>query len=669
MVRHARVIPLDVVQAKGAGHAGTAASLTPALYVLFQEFLRHDPAAPHWPGRDRFVLSCGHASLGLYVQLWLAGYGLELDDLRRARTLDSLTPGHPEFGHTPGVETTTGPLGQGIGNAVGMAMESARLRRLLETDLLSPTVWCLASDGDLQEGISHEASSLAGTLQLPGLILVWDDNAISIEGDTAITFAEDVLARYQAYGWCTLTIEDAEDPRELRSVFARAEQASGQGPVFVRLRSRIGHPMPRIGGTAAAHAGAPGDAEIAGAKRHLGLDPDATFAMPEVLLAHARRVAVRGAHAHADWQRDLATWQRHQPQQAALLTRMRARDISPALEALACLRDSPTTVATRVASAAVLDKVMPELPELWGGSADLAGTNGTHVTSVDNFLPAGLLSNDWPGQPGGQLLHFGIREHAMGAIVNGIALGGVTRPFGATFLVFSDYLRPAVRLAALMGVPSVFVWSHDSVAVGEDGPTHQPLEHLWSYRAIIGLSVTRPADWVETVDVWRRILERPAGPVALTLSRQSVPVVAAATSYETGAARGAYTVFGDEDAEADALIIATGSEVSLAIEAARLLGEAQTTVRVVSAPCLEWFLQEPAEYRERVLPAAITSRVSVEAGSDLGWYRWIGSHGRAVSVTDYGQSGDGAHLLRRLGVNVDAVVDAVRASMHAAGTS
>jgi len=666
VVRHARVLPLEIVQAKGAGHAGTASSLTPALYVLFQGFLRHDPAAPEWAGRDRFVLSCGHASLALYLQLWLCGYGLELDDLGRARTIDSRTPGHPERGHTPGVETTTGPLGQGVANAVGIAMEGARLERLLGTDLYSPRVWCFASDGDMEEGISHEASSLAGTLGLQKLIVVWDDNGISIEGDTSIAFGEDVEARYRAYGWHTLEIADGEDPAALRDAFTRAHELSLHGPVLVRLRTRIGHPMPTVGGTAGAHSGAPGADEVRATKELLGLDPERELYMPQHLLAHARAVADRGAHAHAEWRVREERWRSEDPDAAALLDRMRQRDVSEALAALDELRDQAQPAATRAAGAAVLERIAPLLPELWGGSADLAESNGTRISTVDSFLPMDAVSEQWPGGHGGQLVHFGIREHAMGAILNGIALGGVSRPFGATFFVFSDYMRPAVRLAALMSLPVVYVWSHDSIAVGEDGPTHQPLEHLWSYRAIPGLAVVRPADWVETVDAWRRVLADPSGPTALVLSRQKLPVVAQDIRPEEGATRGAY-ILRDPDGAVDAIVIATGSEVAVALGAAELLDAEGIGIRVVSAPCLEWFEQQDADYRAHVLPAHVRCRVSVEAGTDTGWHRYIGLDGRAVAVHGYGTSGAGDILLERAGITVDAVCAALRDSLREAG--
>jgi transketolase len=661
VVRHARVLPLEIVQAKGSGHAGTAVSLAPALYLLFQEFLRHDPADPTWPGRDRFVLSCGHTSLSLYLQLYLSGYGLELHDLKQARKIDSRTPGHPERGHTAGVETTTGPLGQGVANAVGIAMEAQRMRRLLDTDLYSPRVWCVASDGDMEEGITHEASSLAGTLKLPGLIVVWDDNRISIEGDTAIAFAEDTARRYEAYGWKVLEIFDAEDPAEIRRIYAEACDID-DAPVFIRLHSRLGNPMPTVGGTAKAHAGGPGVDEIAATKTVLGLDPQSSFDMPEPLLQHARQVADRGRRAHAEWTQHQADWAAKHPEQAAELDRMMRRDVSPALAALADVRAAAEPLATRVASGRVLNAVAPFLPELWGGSCDLAESNGTLIEGAASFLPTEGTMGQWTGGPGGQVVHFGIREHAMGAILNGMALAGISRPFGATYLVFSDYQRPAVRLAALMKLPVTFIWSHDSIMVGEDGPTHQPIEQLWSYRAMPGLAVVRPADTVETADAWRRILTRAEdGPTALALSRQKVPIVAAATSYDNGASRGAYTVWGDSDAEA--LIIATGSEVSLAIEAAERLRAEGIAAKVVSAPCLEWFEAEDKDYQDQVLPPQIRARVSVEAGTDTGWYRWIGSTGRTVGINTYGASGAGEILMQRLGVTVADIMTAVRESI------
>ncbi|SKB08299.1 transketolase [Aeromicrobium choanae] len=666
-VRHARILPLDVVQAKGNGHAGTAVSLTPALYVLFQEYLRHDPARPDWEGRDRFVLSAGHTSLSLYLQHYLSGYGLELDDLKKARALGSLTPGHPEWGHTPGVETTTGPLGQGVGNAVGLAMSARRVHALLEPDvepdagLFRYRTWCVAGDGCLSEGVSQEASSLAGTLGLDGLILVWDDNRISIEGDTAIAFTEDVVGRYRSYGWAIVEIEDAEDPAAIRAGYDAAVAVTDR-PVFIRLRTRIGHPMPTVGGTAGAHSGAPGEDEVAATKVALGLDPEQFFAMPSEALDHARRVRERGAAAREEWQRRYDAWRAAHPEPAALHDRMRDRDVTPtAREGLAALRAQPQKAATRIASGAVLNEISAELPWLWGGSADLAETNNVAIKDARSFTPTGYAGDEWPGGPDGTLVHFGIREHAMGAVLNGIALAGYSHPFGATFFVFSDYMRPSVRLAALMGLPVTYVWTHDSVGVGEDGPTHQPVEHLWAHRAIPGLDVVRPADWVETVDAWSRALGSDR-PTALVLSRQGVPVVGDAVPAGEGAVRGAY-VLADVTTTPDAIIVATGSEVGLALQARDTLANEGIGVRVVSAPCLEWFEEQDLAYRESVLPRAVTARVSVEAGTGTGWHRYVGTNGEIVSVEEFGASGAGDLVLAERGITAEAVVAAVHRSI------
>ncbi|MFS0886452.1 transketolase [Aeromicrobium sp. 179-A 4D2 NHS] len=670
-VRHARVLPLDIVQAKGNGHAGTAVSLTPALYVLFQEYLRHDPAQPDWEGRDRFVLSAGHTSLSLYLQHYLSGYGLELDDLRQARALHSLTPGHPEWGHTPGVETTTGPLGQGVGNAVGMAMAARRTHALLQPDtdpedgLFRFRTWCVAGDGCLAEGVAQEASSLAGTLGLDGLILIWDDNRITIEGGTDIAFTEDVAARYRAYGWEVVEIDDAEDPAAIRAGYDAALAVTGK-PVFVRLRTRIGHPMPTVGGTAGAHSGAPGEDEVKATKIALGLDPEQSLVMPQDALDHARLVLERGAKAREAWEHRYSQWREEQPEAAALHDALRRRELPAEVrEKLAALRAEPQKVATRIASGAVLNAVSADLPWLWGGSADLAETNNVAIAGARSFTPTAYKGDDWPGGPDGTLVHFGIREHAMGAVLNGIALAGHSHPFGATFFVFSDYMRPSVRLAALMGLPVTYVWTHDSVGVGEDGPTHQPVEHLWSHRAIPGLDVVRPGSWTETIDAWTRILEsdRPAG---LVLSRQGVPVTGAEVLPEHGAARGAY-VLADTEGTPDAIIVATGSEVGLAMTAREQLAEDGVAVRVVSAPCLEWFEEQDRAYRESVLPRSITARVSVEAGTGTGWHRYVGTDGEIVSVEEFGASGAGDLVLAERGITVEAVVSAVRRTIAATG--
>jgi len=654
VVAHARVLPLDVVQANGAGHAGTAVSLTPALYVLFQEVLRHDPAGPAWPGRDRFVLSAGHASLALYVQLYLSGYGLEMDDLRRTRKLGSRTPGHPERGVTPGVETSTGPLGQGLGHAVGMAMAARRVRALLDPDAApgdSPfdvRVWCLASDGDLQEGVSHEVAALAGRQRLEHLVVLWDDNRISIEGDTSLATAEDTPARFAAYGWRVLEVADAEDPARVRAALTEAARPAG-APTFVRLRTRIGHPMPHVGGTAAAHAGAPGADEVAATKALLGL-PDAPFSMPDELLAHARRVRERGAAAHAAWRERLAAWRAAHPERAALLDRLERRALPDGWADALPTFESGRSVATRVASSQVLAALAGVLPELWGGSADLAESTGLDVAAWTDALPE---------NPDGRQVHFGIREHGMTAVLAGVALFGLTRAVGSTYFVFSDYLRPALRVAALMHLPVTLVLTHDSLAVGEDGPTHQPVEHLWSLRAVPGLDVVRPADARETVAAWRVLLERER-PTALVLSRQGLPVLDVPDdAVLAGVRRGAWVVA--DDPEPDVVLLATGSEVSLALAARAALAARGVAARVVSAPCLEWFAEQDAAYREAVLPPGLRARVAVEAGVDQGWYRYVGLDGCVVGVADYGLSGAGDQVLAARGVHVDAVVDAALA--------
>ncbi len=673
VVAHARVLPLDIVQAKGNGHAGTAVSLTPALYVLFQEYLRHDPADDRWWGRDRFVLSAGHTSLSLYLQLYLSGYGLEIEDLRAARAFGSLTPGHPEFGHTRGVETSTGPLGQGIANAVGMAMARQRMRTMLDPHApagQSPfdhRIWCLAGDGCLQEGISHEAGALAGHLKLEDLILIWDDNEVTIEGDTAIATSEDVPARWAAYGWHIVTIDDAEDPDAIRAGFDAAVAHRG-GPVFVRLRTRIGHPMPTVGGTGAAHSGAPGADEIARTKQILGLDPEEWFAMPAELLEHARTVRRRGAAAHAEWDERLEGWRQQNPAAAELHARLERGALPDGwLDALPVFAPGEA-LATRIANARVLEALTERLPELWGGSADLAETNGTMVAGMESFLPPYATSEEWPGAPGGRMLHFGIREHAMGGILNGISVTSPTRPYGATFLCFSDYMRPSVRLAALMKLPVTYIWTHDSVALGEDGPTHQPVEHLWALRGIPGMTLVRPADGNETVAAWIRMMTRPDGPVGLALSRQALPTLDVDRQVVLdGTGRGAYVVADHGGGGLpDLVLIATGSEVSLALQAREELGTAGVRARVVSAPCLEWFDHESEEYRDAVLPPEVAARVSVEAGNGVGWHRYVGSHGEVVSVEDFGVSGSGAAVLAAAGLTVEHVVAAAHRSLERA---
>lgn len=668
LIRHARVIPLDVVQHKGSGHAGTAVGLTPFMTALFSRVLRHDPNDPEWLGRDRFVLSCGHTSLSLYLQLFLSGYGLEMDDLRAARTLDSLTPGHPEWGHTAGVETTTGPLGQGIGNAVGMALAARRVRGMLDADEeagQSPfdyRIFCLASDGDLQEGISHEAAALAGHLGLSNLVLIWDDNEISIEGDTAIAASEDVSARMRAYGWATTEITDAESLDEAERVLSAAPLEAGK-PTFIRLRSRIGYPMPTLGGTGKAHAGAPGADEVAATKRELGLDPDQSFDFPQQLLDSSRQAAAeRGSALRESWRTGYEAWADANPENKQLLDRLTDRTLPEGWDAEFPEFEPGSSLATRIASSQTLAAAGAAIPELWGGSADLAETNGTWGPDFPSMLRPGAVSEEWPGDEYGRVLHFGIREHGMGSILNGIALNGLTRIFGATFFVFSDYMRPSVRLAALMELPVIYVWTHDSVAVGEDGPTHEPVEHLWAYRSIPGLNVVRPGDANETVACYRRILGEDRGPTALVLSRQNLPTLDEVETIRAGASRGGYVLSGAEDPEL--ILIATGSELHLAVDCAQQLESEGIAVRVVSMPSIEWFDEQTEEYRESVLPASVAARVSIEAGAAQGWYRFLGTHGVPVSVEGYGFSGAGADVLQRKGITAEAVIAAAHETLR-----
>jgi transketolase len=678
-----RLLALDAVEKVGNGHPGTAMSLAPAAYLLFQRHLRHDPSDPHWLGRDRFVLSAGHSSLTLYIQLYLSGYPLTLDDLKALRTWGSATPGHPEWGHTPGVETTTGPLGQGLATAVGMAMQARRLRGLLDPDAPPGTspfdhhVYVLASDGDMQEGVASEASSLAGTQQLDNLTVLWDDNRISIEDDTSVAFTEDVCARYEAYGWQVQRVDwttpdegYTEDVAALDAALERARAVTDR-PSFVALRTIIGWPAPAKQNTGAIHGSKAGAEEVRATKALLGFDPEETFVVEADVLARARAVAERGAALRAGWEQQLAHWQALHPDRAELLARLRERRLPDGWDAdlpdYAPVRAAGGAVATRVASGAVLSALAPHLPELWGGSADLAGSNNTTPAGEPSFLPPHRSSGMFRGHWHGRVLHFGVREHAMGAILNGIALGGLTRPYAGTFLVFSDYMRPAVRLAALMQLPVTYVWTHDSIGLGEDGPTHQPVEHLAALRAIPGLAVVRPADAVETVGAWTAVLRRhgafPSGPVGLALTRQDVPVLAGTDPAAVD--RGGYVLAPSPTGRADVLLLATGSEVAIALEAADLLAAEGVGAQVVSMPCLEWFAEQDVEYREAVLPAAVGARVSVEAGVSLPWHRLVGDHGRCVSLETFGASADHRTLYARLGLTSAAVAQAARDSLAA----
>ena len=668
-----RALAMDAVQKAGNGHPGTAMSLAPAAYLLFQRFLRHDPADPTWLGRDRFVLSCGHSSLTLYIQLFLSGYGLTIDDLEAFRTWGSLTPGHPEHGHTVGVETTTGPLGQGLSTAVGMAMASRYQRGLRDPDApwgFSPfdhRVWVIASDGDLEEGISGEASSLAGLQRLGNLCVIWDDNHISIEGDTAVAFSEDVAARYAAYGWHVHHVGMAPDGDvDIMALAQALEEARirQDRPTFIAMRSVIAWPAPHLRNTGKAHGSALGADEVAATKVALGLDPQRDFQVDPDVLARARAVGERGAQIHAEWNTSYEAWRAEHPDRAKLLDRLLKRELPESLaEALPSFQPG-TSIATRAASGQVINAIAPVMPEFWGGSADLAESNNTTIEGGLSFLPAGTPIKD--ASPYGRILHFGIREHAMGAILNGIALEGLTRPFGGTFLVFSDYMRGAVRLAALMQTSVIYVWTHDSVGLGEDGPTHQPIETLWALRALPGLAIVRPCDGDETAQAWLEALRR-GTPTGLVLSRQALPNLDhAQLGSASGVARGAYVLAEADGDKPSVILIATGSEVQVALAARDLLQQGGVATRVVSAPCLEWFEAQDDDYRESVLPASVSVRVSVEAGATLGWWRYVGSDGAVVGIDHFGASADGKLLFEKFGITPQAVADTARACLDRA---
>ncbi|MER5544950.1 transketolase [Streptomyces sp. NPDC002589] len=667
----ARLLAADAVQKVGNGHPGTAMSLAPAAYTIFQKVMRHDPADPEWTGRDRFVLSPGHTSLTLYTQLFLSGYELELDDLKAFRTQGSKTPGHPEYGHTAGVETTTGPLGQGVANAVGMAMAARFERGLFDPDApegTSPfdhTVWAIVSDGDLEEGVSAEASSLAGHQKLGNLVFLYDDNHISIEGDTATAFSEDVLKRYEAYGWHTQRIAptaDGDIDAPALYTALKAAQAETERPSIIAMRTIIAWPAPNARNTEASHGSALGAAEIAATKRVLGFDPEQTFQVEDEVLKHARRALDRGAEAHAAWDKRIAEWRTANPGRAALFDRIGRGELPEGWQDALPVFEEGKSVATRAASGKVLQALGPVLPELWGGSADLAGSNNTTIDRTSSFLPKG---NPLPeADPYGRTVHFGIREFSMAAEMNGIALHGNTRIYGGTFLVFSDYMRNAVRMSALMQLPVTYVWTHDSIGLGEDGPTHQPVEHLASLRAIPGLNVVRPADANETTVAWAEILKRHAtnpAPHGLALTRQGVPVYAP----NEDAAKGGYVLRESSTEVPEVIIIATGSEVQLAVAARERLEAEGIGTRVVSMPSVEWFEEQPREYRERVLPPAVKARVAVEAGIGLTWYRYVGDAGRIVSLEHFGASADAATLFAEFGFTPENVAAAARDSLAA----
>ncbi|OII59952.1 transketolase [Streptomyces sp. CC77] len=670
----ARVLAADAVQKVGNGHPGTAMSLAPAAYTLFQKVMRHDPSDPDWTGRDRFVLSAGHSSLTLYTQLYLGGFGLELDDLKAFRTWGSKTPGHPEYGHTKGVETTTGPLGQGVANAVGMAMAARYERGLFDPEAAPGTspfdhfVYVIAGDGCLQEGIAAEASSMAGHQKLGNLVMLWDDNHISIEGDTETAVSEDTMKRYEAYGWHVQRVEQKEngdlDPEALYAAI-QAARAETERPSFIAMRSIIAWPAPHAQNTEAAHGSALGDEEVAATKRVLGFDPERAFEVSDEVIGHTRKLGDRGGEARAAWEKDLQEWRAANPERAAEFDRISAGELPKGWEDKLPVFEPGKGVATRAASGKVLQALGGVIPELWGGSADLAGSNNTTIDKTSSFLPEG---NPLPeADPYGRTIHFGIREHAMAAEMNGIALHGNTRIFGGTFLVFSDYMRNAVRLSALMHLPVTYVWTHDSIGLGEDGPTHQPVEHLASLRAIPGLSVVRPADANETAIAWREILKRwtkefgKGTPHGLALTRQGVP------TYEPNedTAKGGYVLLDAEGGAPEVVLIATGSEVHLAVAAREQLQADGVPTRVVSMPCVEWFEEQEQGYRDSVLPPSVKARVAVEAGIGLTWHRYVGDAGRIVSLEHFGASADGKLLFREFGFTPEAIAAAARESIAA----
>jgi transketolase len=670
-VKTAKVLAADAVEKVGNGHPGTAISLAPAAYLLFQKVMRHDPKDDRWIGRDRFILSAGHSSLTLYNQLYLGGFGLELDDIKALRTWGSKTPGHPEFGHTAGVEITTGPLGQGLASATGFAMSQRFERELLDPENTGESpfdhhVYVIAGDGDLQEGVSAESASLAGHLGLGNLVVIYDANQISIEDDTDISFSEDVAARYRSYGWQTLEVnwrngEYKEDVHALYEAIMEAKAETSK-PTIITLRTIIGWPSPSKQNTGKIHGSKLGAEELAGLKEALGFDPEQSFEVHPEVISHTRKLVGRGAGARSEWNKLFETWKAKNSDSAKLLERLQAGELPADLKSKLPVFEAGTEIATRAASGKVINALAAAMPELWGGSADLAESNNTTIEGAGSFVPAKWQTAHWSPKPAGRILHFGIREHAMGAILNGITLSGHTRVFGGTFLVFSDYMRPSVRLAALMGVPAIYVWTHDSVALGEDGPTHQPIEHLTALRAIPNLDVVRPADANETAAAWLEILKRKTNPAGIVLTRQNLPVVDRQEFASSDlVAKGGYVL--SERPNAQALIIATGSEVQFALAAQKELASSEVEVNVISMPCVEWFKEQPASYQEQVLPKGIKARVSVEAGLTLGWREFVGDQGVSVGIDHYGASADYQTLYSEFGITTEAVVAAVKTSL------
>ena len=679
----ARVLAADAVEKVGNGHPGTAISLAPVAYLLFQKVMCHDPADEKWTGRDRFILSVGHSSLTIYNQLYLAGYGLELDDIKALRTWGSATPGHPEYGHTKGVEITTGPLGQGLASATGFAYAARFERGLFDPETAQGEsafdhfVYVIAGDGDMQEGVTSEAASLAGHQQLGNLVVIYDSNQISIEDDTNIAFTEDLTARYNAYGWHTQTVDWKktgnyhEDIQELYSAIEKAK-AETTKPSLITLRTIIGWPSPKKQNSGKIHGSALGAEELAGLKTVLGFDPEKTFeVLPEVIEHTRNNAAARAKDARSAWQAKFDAWASSNPDKKKLYDRVQSGQTPAELETSLPTFEGGTEISTRSASGKVINAIAKVMPELWGGSADLAESNNTTIEGAKSFVPAEWSTHEWSGNPYGRVLHFGIREHAMGSILNGIVLHGNTRAFGGTFLIFSDYMRPAVRLAALMKVPSIFVWTHDSVALGEDGPTHQPVEQLATLRAIPGLDMVRPGDANEVAYAWKTILERRHNPAGIALTRQNIPVFKRGEADETGAvfasadqtSKGAYTLIDASNAKPELILIATGSEVQLAVEARVKLEAEGIKTRVVSAPCVEWFDEQSEAYKESVLPSDVAARVSVEAGLSLGWSKYVGRSGESVSIEHFGASADYKTLFREFGMTTDAVIQAAHKSL------
>ena len=681
-VSTAKILAADAVEKVGNGHPGTAISLAPAAYLLFQKVMRRDPSDNEWIGRDRFILSVGHSSLTQYIQLYLGGYGLELDDLKALRTWGSLTPGHPEYGHTDGVEITTGPLGQGLSSAVGFAYASRFERGLFDPEAEAGTspfdhfIYTIAGDGDLQEGVTSEASSLAGHQQLGNLIAIYDSNQISIEDDTNIAFTEDVRARYEAYHWHVQVVDWKKTGQYVEDVEAlfdaiEAAKAVTDKPSLIILKTIIGWPSPKKQNTGKIHGSALGAEELKGLKEVLGFDPEQSFEVADEVIAHTRSAVERGQAEHAEWTLAFDAWASANPEKKVLLDRVLSGDVPEGLEEALPVFEAGKAVSTRAASGKVINAIAPIMPEFWGGSADLAESNNTTIESGASFIPAEHSTHEWTGNPYGRVLHFGIREHAMGAILNGIVLHGNTRPFGGTFLIFSDYMRPAVRLAALMKSPAIYVWTHDSVALGEDGPTHQPIEQLATLRAIPGLDIVRPGDANEVAYAWKTILERRNGPAGIALTRQNIPVFERGEGDATGetfasaknVAKGAYVLAEAPNGTPDVIFIATGSEVQIAVEARELLKNEGINARVVSAPSLEWFEEQSAEYRESVLPASVKARVSIEAGLDLTWRSYVGDHGKSVSIEHFGASADYQTLFREFGITTEHAIEAAKLSI------